>query len=59
MELARKLELGEASTIQNLAQAEGVTDRFISRTIRLASLSPRVLVKLLSEREVPAASSRK
>jgi hypothetical protein len=32
----RRLESGEALTILDIAQAEGVTDRFVSRMIRLA-----------------------
>jgi hypothetical protein len=43
----RKLESGEASTILNIAQAEGVTDRFVSRMTRLAWLSPAVIEKLV------------
>jgi hypothetical protein len=52
----RKLESGEASTILDIAQAEGVTDRFVSRMIRLAWLSPAVLEKLVVERCPPAVS---
>jgi hypothetical protein len=52
----RRLESGEASTILDIAQAEGVTDRFVSRMIRLAWLSPTVLEKLLLERCPPAVS---
>src|SRR5690606_41513647 len=40
----RKLERGEASTIADIANAEKVTDRFVNRMMRLASLSPAVLV---------------
>jgi hypothetical protein len=52
----RKLESGEASTILDLAQADDVTDRYVSRMIRLAYLSPPVLEKLVLERCPPAAS---
>jgi hypothetical protein len=52
----RRLESGEASTILDIAQAEGVTDRFVSRMIRLAWLSPAVLEKLVLERCSPAVS---
>lgn len=50
----RKLERGEASTIADIANAERVTDRFISRMMRLAYLSPGVLEKLLIHRVPPA-----
>ena len=52
----RKLESGAASTILDIAQAEGVTERYISRMIRLAWLSPAVLAKLVVERCPPAVS---
>lgn len=50
----RKLERGEASTIADIANAERVTDRFISRMVRLAYLAPDVLEKLLIHRIPPA-----
>ena len=52
----RKLESGEAATIHDIAKAEGVTDRFVSRMMRLAYLSPDVLERLVTQRE-PAALS--
>jgi hypothetical protein len=52
----RKLENGEASTIQDIAQSEGVTDRFVSRMIRIAWLSPAVLENLVLEPRPPAVS---
>jgi hypothetical protein len=52
----RKLESGEASTILDIAQAEDVTDRYVSRMIRMAYLSPAVLEKLVLERRPPAVS---
>lgn len=52
----RKLESGEASTMLDIAQAEDVTDRYVSRMIRLAYLSPAVLERLVLERCPPAAS---
>jgi monoamine oxidase len=52
----RRLERGEASTILDTAQAEGVTDRFVSRMIRPAWLSPAVLEKPVLERCSPAVS---
>ena len=52
----RKLESGEASTVGDIARAEKVTDRFVSRTMRLAYLSPEVLERLVVRREPPAIS---
>lgn len=42
----RKLESGEVATAGELAKMEGVTERFVSRTVRLAYLSPDVLERL-------------
>jgi hypothetical protein len=52
----RKLESGEATTVHDIAKAERVTDRFVSRTMRLAYLAPEVLERLLVRREPPAVS---
>lgn len=52
----RKLERGETSTIQEIATAEKVTDRFVSRMMRLAYLAPDVLEKLLIHRIPPTLS---
>lgn len=52
----RKLESGEASTLLDIAQAEDVTDRYVSRMIRLAYLAPAILEKLALERCSPAVS---
>lgn len=52
----RRLECGEASTIQDIATAEKVTDRYVSRMMRLAYLAPDVLEKLLIHRMPPALS---
>lgn len=49
----RKLENGEVATAGELAKMEGVTERFVSRTMRLAFLSPDVLHHLLIAREPP------
>jgi len=43
----RRLEAGEVATIHDLAKAEGFTDRFVSRMVRLAYLSPDVLERLV------------
>jgi hypothetical protein len=52
----RQLERGEVTTIQDIADAEKVSDRFVSRMLRLAYLSPAVLEKLLLYRKPPAVS---
>ena len=52
----RQLESGAASTIQDIAAAEKVTDRFVSRMMRLAYLSPEVLEHLVIRRAPPALS---
>lgn len=52
----RKIERGEAATIDDLARAEGVTHRYVGRSIRLAYLAPAVLEKLLIQRVAPAVS---
>ncbi|WPM81641.1 hypothetical protein R5W60_17825 [Brucella pseudintermedia] len=52
----RKIERGEATTLRDIADIEKVTDRFVSRVMRLAYLSPDVLEKLLIHRVAPALS---
>lgn len=52
----RQLETGAASTIQDIAAAEKVSDRFVSRMMRLAYLSPDVLEELIIRRAPPALS---
>lgn len=52
----RQLETGTASTIQDIASAEKVSDRFVGRMMRLAYLSPAVLERLLIEHVPPALS---
>lgn len=52
----RKLERGEATTLQDIAAAEKISGRFVSRMLRLAYLSPIVLEKLLIHR-LPCALS--
>ena len=46
----RKIEIGEAATIHDIAIAEKVSERFVSRTTRLAYLSPIVLERLVAHR---------
>lgn len=52
----RQLESGAACTIQDIASAEKVSDRFVSRMMRLAYLSPEVLERLVIRR-MPSALS--
>lgn len=52
----RKLESGDVATVGDLANLEGVTDRFVSRTMRLAYLSPEVLERLVVKQQPPAIS---
>lgn len=52
----RQLEAGAVSTIQDIATAEKVSDRFVSRMMRLAYLSPVVLEHLVIRRVPPALS---
>jgi hypothetical protein len=46
----RKIETGEVATIHDIAIAEKVSERFVSRTVRLAYLSPIVLERLVVQR---------
>ena len=52
----RRLESGEVATAGDLAKMEGVTERFVSRTMRLAFLSPDVVDRLVLRQEPPAIS---
>lgn len=52
----RRMESGEAATIRDIARAEKVTDRYVSRIMRLAYLSPDVLERLLLWRVPPSVS---
>ena len=52
----RKLESGAASTMQDIAQVEDVSDRYVGRMLRLAWLAPAVLERLLVQRVPPAVS---
>lgn len=52
----RRMEAGEFTTVRDLARAEKLADRFVSRRMRLAYLSPTVLRRLLLHREAPAAT---
>ena len=52
----RKLESGAAAAIQDIADAEGISDRYVGRMLRLAYLAPVVLENLLINRVPPAVS---
>ena len=52
----RKIDTGQFNTAQDLADAEGISDRFVSRLMRLSYLSPDVLQRLVTQR-VPLAVS--
>lgn len=52
----RKLESGEAATIEDIARSERVAPTFISRTLKLAYLAPLVLEKILIARISPTVS---
>lgn len=52
----RKLDSGEMATVGDIAKSEEVTDRFVSRTMQLAYLSPEVIERMLVEREPPAVT---
>ena len=52
----RQMESGAVSVIQEIATAEKVSDRFVSRTMRLAYLSPDVFQALVVRRVPPALS---
>ena len=52
----RRLETGEAATVNDIGKVEGVSGRFVGRIIRLAYLSPDVLERLVISREQPSAS---
>jgi hypothetical protein len=54
----RKLESGEAATIQDIAEAEGISDRYVGRMLRLAYLAPAVIEKILIAGTSPAVSLR-
>lgn len=52
----RRVETGEVGTLQDIADAEKITVPFVSRSIRLAYLSPAVLDRIVAERESIALS---
>jgi hypothetical protein len=52
----RQLERGDVTTLDDIAAAEKVSDRFVSRMLRLAYLCPAVLEVLLVQRRPCALS---
>jgi len=50
----RKLETREANTVSDLAAAENLSDRFVSRQIRIAYLAPAVIERMMVKQEIPA-----
>lgn len=52
----RRLESGAATTLQDIAASEKVSDRFVGRLLRLAYLSPTVLERLIAHRRPCALS---
>ena len=52
----RRMDAGEFSTVHDLAVAEKLSDRFVSRMMRLAYLAPDVLEALTLRRVPPALS---
>jgi hypothetical protein len=50
------MERGEITTIADLAAEEGLSDRYVSRLLRLAWLAPDVLERLVVRREPCAIS---
>ncbi len=47
----RRMEAGEFNTVHDLAAAQGLSYRFVSRRLRLAYLAPEVLRALVVERQ--------
>ena len=52
----RRMERGQAATIQDIAAAERVTPAYVGRMLKLAYLAPAVLEKLLIARVPPTVS---
>lgn len=51
-----KLDSGEMATVGEIAKAERMIDPYVSRTMRLAYLSPEALERLVVGREPPVVS---
>jgi hypothetical protein len=52
----RRMEAGEFGTVRDLASAVNLAERYVSRQLRLAYLSPEVFKRLVFKREIPAAT---
>ena len=52
----RRMEAGELNTVTDLAKAEGLAERHVSRRLRPACLAPGVLKRLVHKREVPSVT---
>ena len=52
----RRMERGQAATIEDIAAAESVTPAYVCRMLKLAYLAPAVLEKLLIARVPPTVS---
>ncbi|MEY4780464.1 MAG: hypothetical protein RLZZ607_1777, partial [Pseudomonadota bacterium] len=52
----RRMEAGEFGTVRDLASAVNLAERYVSRQLRLAYLSPEVFKRLIFKREIPAAT---
>mgnify|MGYP000686598071 CR=1 FL=1 len=50
------MEAGEFNTVQELAEANGLAERHVSRQLRLAYLAPEVLKRLAFGREASSVS---
>jgi hypothetical protein len=52
----RRMEAGEFGTVRDLAIAVNLSERHVSRQLRLAYLAPEVLKRLMFRREVSAVT---
>ena len=52
----RRMEAGDFGTVRDLASAVKLAERYVSRQLRLAYLSPEVFNRLVFKREIPAAT---
>jgi hypothetical protein len=50
----RMLQRGDYATIRDIERAEGVTNSFVSRTIRLSLLAPKIIEEILDGRQCGA-----
>ncbi|MFU8866271.1 MAG: hypothetical protein ACNA7O_20440 [Rhodobacterales bacterium] len=52
----RRMEAGEFDTVADLAKSADLSERHVSRQLRLAYLAPSVLKRLVYRRDVPAVT---